>query len=609
MKPALLRFPALFVLGLVVSVCLSLQSASWRLFYTAGMDSDSLQWHEMAARRNAFESLLRSFALPGLWGMALSVLLQLLCERINHLRLKQSRLLPLLVQGAVCVLSLFPASLFFRGDTSLMWIVFFGVFAALCAGIAFVLMRSGDAELVVPNCVMASLIAGIACGCVSAGGSLVYLAVKLLLVSVPEAVDEVIGYLILFTPSFVVFTGLFVAYTTRPAEEISIPKAYRVIMLYILLPLYTLLVAVLYGYLLKSLVTRTMPSGKINPFVSCATAFYLFFYFAVSMYKTRFVELFRKAGPFVLLPLVAIQCLAFGLRVSAYSYTQARAASLLYIVFSVACLVLAVLRRGKYMAFAPCLLAVFLLVGSIGPLNIKACAVRSQSARIFRIYRSHNLAVGGEGASRKLSEEEKAVIVDAWRCLDAEEDRYAWAEGARYESDALRYAIRNGALVSERVVRYDFDRLFGFPYSAEYGKSHGYVLAYRTDTSEEALDVSSFHAVWQLENLYEMKDGTAIDEDADDSPNRICVGYGRRHSEDWEHSYDITDELYSRLERMDWDESLGAIADAPCHEERLFLSMPDGTTLVLTQVERECHYDADGKLTFDNASVRGYACR
>ncbi len=621
LKPAVLRFPALFALGLLAAVCLSLKTSAWKLFSTADADivCDSLQWHEIIARREVFEARMLSFILPAAWGMVISVLLGLLYEPLPKER--AGRALPGIVQGAVFVLSLFPASLFFATVTSLTWIVFWGVLLALSAACAFILMRQYGTELVVPNCIIAGIIAGIACGCVMAGLNLIYLAVKQLLVKIPEPADTVIGCLLNFIPCLVLFTGLFVAYTTKPKEDIAVPKAYRAIMLYMLLPLYVMLVAVLYCYLLKSLVMRTMPSGKINSFVSCASAGYVFFLFATAMYKTRFTDLFKKAGPFVLLPLLVTQCIAFALRVSAYGYTQARVASLLYILFSTGCLVLCIIGndcKKDFGRYIPAILALFLLAGSITPLNIKASAERSQTARIFRIYRSHGMADVANGVG--LSEQEKAAIVDAWLTLSPKESRYPWAERARYETKDVVYRIEKGSLVTKAVIKYDFEKLFGFAYSREYGKAHGYTLAYRTDSASKPLDVSRFSSVWRLlpvsQEYYDVAWREPEDAATPESPNaerKIIVGYGERLPDGgYEHSYDITAEIRSHLKRMDWNEALGKIEDAPCGEERLFLSMPDGTTLVLTEVYLEEEYDADGKRTrygTSYVSIGGYACR
>ena len=62
-------------------------------------------------------------------------------------------------------------------------------------------------------------------------------------------------------------------------------NAMKIIFVYILLPVFTFLVLLLYAYLIKSAFIRKMPKGQINYFVSFATAFYLLFYFVLKEHK------------------------------------------------------------------------------------------------------------------------------------------------------------------------------------------------------------------------------------------------------------------------------------------------------------------------------------
>ncbi|MDE6774220.1 MAG: DUF4153 domain-containing protein, partial [Treponemataceae bacterium] len=216
-----------------------------------------------------------------------------------------------------------------------------------------------------------------------------------------------------------------IAFAARGREQISLPIAYKVIILRILLPIGIALLAVLYVYLLKCLFTLTMPVGKINPFVSLATGCYLFFYFAALPYESPFLAFFRKYGAIFLLPLVAAQIVAFAIRIDAYGYTPVRVASLLYIIFSVVSCALTFVRRGKYMPMAFLIFAALCILGSATPLNVIDVAMRSQVARIVRVYRAHDLLADGvpvaEGAADALTAEEKRTVYESWSAFDREE--------------------------------------------------------------------------------------------------------------------------------------------------------------------------------------------
>ncbi|HBG65512.1 MAG TPA: hypothetical protein DDW78_03465, partial [Treponema sp.] len=150
--------------------------------------------------------------------------------------------------------------------------------------------------------------------------------------------------------------------------------------------------------------------------------------------------------------------------------------------------------------------------------------------------------------------------------------------------------------------------------SWDYGQQHGYKLAYRTDSSDKPLDVSQFQSVWKLELELRHPETvrSASNESTPPGERRITVGYGATLPDgSLEHSYDITEEIRRRLKRYDWDESLGRIADAPDRDERIFLTMPDGITLVLTHVSLSESYMPDGQPEryTGSASISGYACR
>ncbi|MDE5798703.1 MAG: DUF4153 domain-containing protein [Treponemataceae bacterium] len=428
-KPAATRFPALFVLGIVAAVALSLD-------FPYGLD-------ELTGR----------IAWAGVWGMLLSVLAQLILER------QHGRRVQLVAQTVVFALSVFALPPLFSLIDKAYCFTFLllpGVPIALAAGIVFLLARAQGIELTIPNCVISALIAGIASLCAMAGLLVVFFAFTELIVELPSAGREVVLYLLIFLPLIAVQAGIFIAFAAREREQISLPAAYKVIILRILLPIGIALLAVLYAYLLKCLFTLTMPVGKINPFVSLATGFFLFFYFAALPYESPFLAFFRKYGAIFLLPLAAAQIVAFAIRIEAYGYTPARVASLMYIIFSVASCALTLVRGGKYVRGSFLIFAALCILGSATPLNVIDVAMRSQVARIVRVYRAHDLLANGvpvaEGAAEALTAEEKRTVYESWDAL--------WL---KYDSPSMpKWA---------QVYVEDFESTFGFDFEeAKYGE-------------------------------------------------------------------------------------------------------------------------------------------
>lgn len=329
---ALGRFPALFVLGLVAAVAVALSSS------TLAADID-------------FESRMECLALACSLGMPVSVMGQLLLEMARRGRKAQ-----LLFQAAAALLSV----LAFFPLVSLLgepyrFLTVCGLDCALAAGILFVLSRLQGTERASANSVVAFSLAWIFALCVFAGFCVISYTFDALIFELSGDTGEGVVALLYGISFSVVCPGIYVAYAARKREEISIPAAYKVVVMKVLFPLSFALLAVLYAYFFKRLFLRSMPVGTLNRFISVASAAYLFLYFASLPFDGRFLGFFRKYGALFVAPLLAVQIVTFIGRVSEYGYTWTKAAGLYYIVFSVTAIALSVFRRGENMPTFPSL--------------------------------------------------------------------------------------------------------------------------------------------------------------------------------------------------------------------------------------------------------------
>ena len=551
-KPAATRFPALFVLGIVAAVAVALRCSSYELLRSAtSADTDLFEWR------------MERIAWAGVWGMLLSVLAQLILER------QHGRRVQLVAQAVVFAASLFALpSLFSLIDKAycFTFLLLPGVPIALAAGIVFLLARTQGIELTIPNCVISALIAGIASLCAMAGLLVVFFAFTELIVELPYAEREVVLYLLIFLPLIAVQAGIFIAFAAREREQISLPAAYKVIILRILLPIGIALLAVLYAYLLKCLFTLTMPVGKINPFVSLATGFFLFFYFAALPYESPFLAFFRKYGAIFLLPLAAAQIVAFAIRIEAYGYTPARVASLMYIIFSVASCALTLVRGGKYVRGSFLIFAALCILGSATPLNVIDVAMRSQVARIVRIYRAHDLLANGvpvaKGAAEALSAEEKRTVYESWDALWLKYDSPSMPKWAQV------YDVEN------------FEPTFGFTTDeAKHGEKTKVQFSLNVPDAI-TIDVSAFSYMKRIDSY-----------ECDTSEKGI---FARIHGQD----IDLTDALTPYIPQE----------DTRRYGEPLIVPAGDGKTLILTYIHLMSYLkptNDDDKL---ECWIEGYLC-
>ncbi len=585
-KPAAGRFPAVYVLSLASAVCMTLNMSSWEIVMH-GIPVDSATWDIAHEHYETFERIT-----GGWWKASFLALILAFCIGVasdtvkERFQVLKSRISLFTLQG-MCLLCTVPLYFLFKRDGSYTNIAYGGIMLALIVLTVFALMYYNGKNVCVPNIIVSGMIAGILSGCVCIGLFIIKWAVSSLLIKIEEPADTILLYIILSFSWIICFVDIFVAYAARPEEEISVPKAFKHIVLYALVPLYITLLTVLYLYLAKSLVTKTLPNGQINWFVSFATAVYFILWFSIRQYKTRFTQLFTNYGSILLFPLIVIQCIAFAIRISAYGYTPTRYASLLYIIFSTIACIVPLVKNGTFIKFVCPLLAAFVVFATLTPFNLIDIPQRNQVARIESIYRKHNLLEKRgrekrlliENASSVISAEEKATLVSAY---DAMQDS---------KSSIVKPYWWKSSDTDDKV---SFKEMFGFRYSQHYadtdGKGH-YRFLYEFNNSLNPLSVKDFAELYTFNTNSD--NGKAI----------VSV-------KDRTLSFDITDEIKSKLIKLsDCEYENRYSYDVKDSQEPIIISQDNGFTIVLTYVSAWLTKDENEKETDWSFNADGYVLR
>ena len=490
----------------------------------------------------------------------------------------------------LCVLVFF---LFRTFDSSVTWMRYLGLVCAMVAVSVFLLYCIQKETQVAPNITVALVIAGIASSCLMSGLMLVVLAFQQLIYKF----DSPTPYLAVICFTYMVFgVNVFIAYTAREEKDIRIPRPFTVIMSYVLFPVTLVLLAVLYFYLLKCLVTRSMPVGQINPFVSIATALFFIFYVCLED-KIRF---FKNWGSLLFLPLIPLQILAFAIRVNAYGFTESRVASLYYIIVSVIFCLLPFVQRGRCMKFSYLLIAFFLLLATWGPLNVISVTLRSQSGRVVRVFRAHGLYADDRNGGGRitpdsaglLSIDEKAAVVSAYDKLeDMDLEGRAPSWWVRREKNEDRSA--------------HFLRLFGFEWSRNYEQDEdadiSYSFNYNMDSGTASrLDVSAYAELYSfdIDAWVNNRDGLTEGSMREDRQNsNIVLSDGTTIS--------IVEELEARLkERGPNHDDNSESGSAP-----LLLCRKQGFDIYVTSCHMFRERDGKGGLKYFSYNATGFVCR
>ena len=289
--------------------------------------------------------------------------------------------------------------------------------------------------------------------------------ISLLIFAVQNLILDTDGYKIyecsFFFCAYVFGINTFSYYLFNRRQDESSGKAFKVITLYILFPVFVLLILILYIYLLKALVLLKLPNGQINWFVSFASCFYIVFYFILREYDgLPLIKFFYKFGAIAFIPLIIIQIYAYFIRVNAYGFTGYRYSSLLFIIFSIITILLTFIKKGKYVNLAIIVLTALVLFDTLTPFNLIKMAHKSQFSRMEKVMNKYDIydAEADKLKSYDPAELEKTI---------SDEDREALYSSFRYiiytsKLPQPEWAVESKWEEGEKVISYhSFEEVFG----------------------------------------------------------------------------------------------------------------------------------------------------
>ena len=218
------------------------------------------------------------------------------------------------------------------------------------------------------------------------------LAIDTLLVSIDFDVTQ---YFLVFSLLSVGAT-VFLSFLPKPGQERPRYRAYSILLTYVLLPLYLVLLAILYAYIVRIALEWKMPSGQMNPFGLCAIVGFLLLWLGLKGEESPFAKWYARFGGLLLLPVIAVQVLGLWIRIDAYGLTPMRVASVAVVLLGGIAIVLSACK-GKLRVFY-WIAAALSLVLLVSPLN-KTCAQRLRDARRRRIDRFARSGRFGAGQS------------------------------------------------------------------------------------------------------------------------------------------------------------------------------------------------------------------
>lgn len=318
-----------------------------------------------------------------------------------------------------------------------------GVLFALFVGIVYLSTMdnlSNSFSFVLKNMIFYTVI----CGIVTAGTMLCIFAFDSLIYKLNDnyKVYQVVG-LVIWS---VLFLNLFLAAIPRRESELKIPNIFKTIVIYAALPVYLILIVILYVYIGKLIANWSFTSGNINWFASFASAFFVFFAITVEQYKkeNKLARVFIKYGGYFIIPIILIQFMAMYIRVSNYGFTFPRYVSVVLNIIALLFSIVSLYKGGKYSKhMLPVIMGATVLL-TITPLNAIDVPIRNQTARLTTVLNKYEMIQSGKIVQNSsVSDKDKIKI-----------------------SDSYQYIVSSGghlpAILSGKASKKSFKELFGF---------------------------------------------------------------------------------------------------------------------------------------------------
>jgi len=188
----------------------------------------------------------------------------------------------------------------------------------------------------------------------------------------------------------------------------------------VLIPLVTLYLILLYGYIIRIAVAHSWPKGTLGYLIAGITILGLSAraaLFPIAESTKGFAAVYFRHFPAVLLPLLLLQMLAIWRRTSEYGWTENRILLMTFALWSLALSLYFAWSKRRDFKVIPVSLLVGATLTSFGPWSPYSLAVRSQISRLEKTLSRNGLLAQENGkitgTSAAVSKEDSATIGDA----------------------------------------------------------------------------------------------------------------------------------------------------------------------------------------------------
>lgn len=232
----------------------------------------------------------------------------------------------------------------------------------------------------------------------------------------------------------------------KAEKAASCPKFLELLVSYILVPIIAVFTIILVLYIVRNIGGRFWTNNLLEPILVSYSIAVILLYILASRLENRFVQLYRRVFPKVLVPIVLFQLVASLLKMGDVGIVHTRYYVILYGVFAVTSGILLNIIPVRKNGIVAAMLIAFSLISIIPPADAFTVSRANQLHRLERVLLKNNMLEGNRiKPNSSISDEDKRVIVKAVNYL------------------LMMGYNRNIAWLPDKMDRYvDFYDTFGF---------------------------------------------------------------------------------------------------------------------------------------------------
>lgn len=191
-------------------------------------------------------------------------------------------------------------------------------------------------------------------------------------------------------------------------SETDYPKGLKLFTQYVLIPLVSLYLIILYAYITKITIKMELPKGWVSNLILAFSVSGIFSLLLVhpirNLEENKWIKLFSKFYYFSLLPMVALLFIAIGRRISDYGITIDRYIVAMLGVWLLFISLYFIFSKKKNIILIPVTLSLIFFFTSFGPWGAFTVSEKNQMKRLLALYEKSGVLHNGK--IKKLSDEE-----------------------------------------------------------------------------------------------------------------------------------------------------------------------------------------------------------